>query len=161
VTAGLDDDDLPGFWREADAASLESQALALRLSRLRLAGVVIAALGGALTLRAGGFDLWALLGMVGFAIALVAELVLLVQEPERDWYAGRALAESAKTLAWRYAVGASPFLPTLSPEDARSLMRDRLVEVASQDQGSVTIRPVHPDVTPAMERLRSAPYVPP
>ncbi|CAN5346096.1 DUF4231 domain-containing protein [soil metagenome] len=149
---------LPGFWKDADAASLRGQGLTVFLSRVRLTGAVLAAVGGALTWSAGWFNVWAGLALVGFVAALIAELVLLVQQPERDWYAGRALAESAKTLAWRYAVAGDPFLPTLQVNKAREIMRDRLGAVAAQGHDRVTISPGSPCTTPAMEALRSAPF---
>jgi hypothetical protein len=30
-------------------------------------------------------------------------------KPEQNWYEGRAAAESAHTLGWKYSVGANPF----------------------------------------------------
>ena len=102
-------EDLPGFWREADRASLAGQRRALRLARVRLGGLILAALGGVLTWTVGGVNLAALLIALGFAAALTVEIVSWVAQPERDCYSGRALAESAKTLAWRYAVCADHF----------------------------------------------------
>jgi hypothetical protein len=65
-----------------------------------------------------GWDLPALIVAVVFLGTLVLEIWLLGRSPERDWYDGRALAESVKTLSWRYAVAASPFSASLSDEDA-------------------------------------------
>ncbi len=154
----LQGDGLPGLFREADRTSLRGQRATLRFNRLRLVGAVLAAVGGALSLRLGTFDLWGFLSVVGFALALVAELVLLVERPERDWYAGRALAESVKTLAWRYAVGAKPFELKLDGSASRELMRVRLAEVADQVQDRLPISSPVPGITPEMERLRSASF---
>lgn len=154
----LESDGLPGLFHEADRASLRGQRITLRFNRLRLVGAVLAAVGGALSLRLGTFDLWGVVSVIGFALALVAEVVLLVERPERDWYAGRALAESVKTLAWRYAVGAKPFGIELEESAARELLRARLVEVADQVQDRLAISSPVPGITAEMERLRSASF---
>ena len=162
--ATLTDAYLPAFFSDADAASLRGQRLTLRLSALRLAGALVAALGGAIgTVQTaepdpGGVSVWAVLVVLGFAVALVAEVVLFVEQPERDWYAGRALAESAKTLAWRYAVVADPFGPEVSTEEARELMRSRLQDVASKGADRVVISSGRPLVTGAMEACRAATF---
>jgi hypothetical protein len=77
---------------------------------VRLGSLVVAAFGGALTLTtAGGFQVGGGLAFLAFACALGAELFLATTSPLTTWYEGRAAAESAKTLAWRYMVRAEPF----------------------------------------------------
>jgi len=38
-------------------------------------------------------------------------VIIFAIRPEQSWYEGRAAAESAKTLTWRYAVAGDPFPP--------------------------------------------------
>jgi hypothetical protein len=158
VSAELTDADLPGFWKDADKASLAGQAWALRYSRARLAGALVAALGGALTWTMDKIDLAAIVIAAGFLIALSSELAMWVHQPERNWYSGRALAESAKTLAWRYAVAEDPFPKEMSEADARSLLRRRLDEVSAEARDRVTIGSANAVVTPNMTKLRSSPF---
>ncbi|HVS90460.1 MAG TPA: DUF4231 domain-containing protein, partial [Mucilaginibacter sp.] len=47
-------------------------------------------------------------GCILFISALVS-VYLNYQKPERNWYLGRAIAESIKTLTWRYMMRAAPF----------------------------------------------------
>jgi hypothetical protein len=54
-------------------------------------------------------DLAAVATVVALVGAVIVEIWLLTDRPEQAWYDGRALAESAKTLAWRFAVGSAPF----------------------------------------------------
>lgn len=158
MSTPLQDADLPGFFRDADAASLSGQKRHLRWSRVRLSGAVAAAVGGAFSLTVGALNIFGLLALLGFAAALVAEVLLVIGQPERDWYSGRALAESAKTLAWRYAVGADPFPPSMPPATAREVMRSRLAEVAKQASDRVTVASTDAVTTPAMEALRNKPF---
>jgi hypothetical protein len=154
MSAGLTDSDLPGFWRSANAASLRGQAWVLRYQRGRLGGALLAALSGALTWKAGAVDLAAALIAAGFFIAFVCEIASWVHRPENDWYLGRALAESVKTLAWRYAVAADPFGPHLNENQAHDVMRERLSEILDETKERIVVETPAPEFTPKMEELR-------
>ena len=102
--------DFPALFRSADRESQRAQRSYLSSLRVRLGSLVVAAFGGALTLTtAGGFQVGGGLAFLAFACALGAELFLATTSPLTTWYEGRAAAESAKTLAWRYMVRAEPF----------------------------------------------------
>ena len=92
--------------------------------------MVAAAGAGGLSWAVGGADYAGILAAVGFFAALAAELFILQTQPERVWYEGRAAAESAKTLAWRYAVGGEPFSrAAITAEQADRLLVERLSDV--------------------------------
>ncbi|MFI9341292.1 DUF4231 domain-containing protein [Streptomyces sp. NPDC052773] len=122
----ISDSDLPGLFAVADEFSIRGQRTTLLCSRIRLWGAVAAALGGVVNWSRPGLNPWAALTVVGFAAALTAEIVLLSRRPERAWYSGRAVAESVKTLAWRFSVGGDPFPVGLPPRHAQDLLRARL-----------------------------------
>jgi hypothetical protein len=107
----LDDDSLPAIYRSADQASLRGQRGAVVQIRWSLWLGVIAAATGITSWRWGdaALDVMALVGGVAFAAAFVLTLRLNAEGYETQWYRGRAVAESVKTLAWRYAVGGDPF----------------------------------------------------
>ena len=71
-------------------------------------------------LHFGSFDIAAWIILFGFISAFGCELALLILQPERTWYEGRAVAESVKTLAWRYSVCADPFPKEMSRAEAES-----------------------------------------
>ena len=50
------------------------------------------------------------------AVSLILTGVLGIRRPEKEWYGGRAIAESIKTLAWRYMVGAEPYAVSIRDE---------------------------------------------
>jgi hypothetical protein len=56
-----------------------------------------------------GPDIAALVTAAGLVLLLALEVYLLTVQPQKDWFDGRVLAESVKTLSWRYTVGAQPF----------------------------------------------------
>ncbi|MGW1982743.1 DUF4231 domain-containing protein [Streptomyces collinus] len=121
----LKDSHLPELFRRADTLSLNGQRTYLRGTKLRLALAVTSAALTLHTIKAGQIDIASILTAAAFLITLLVELWLLASKPERDWYDGRALAESTKTLTWRYAVGAQPFtLPGTPEENERRFIRN-------------------------------------
>ncbi|KOX14494.1 hypothetical protein ADK67_42760 [Saccharothrix sp. NRRL B-16348] len=152
----MTDADLPAFFHNAENASRRGQRQALAWSRVRLVSAVVAAIGGAMTWTAFGASPGGALAMVAFAVALVVEILLWTQQPERDWYAGRAVAESIKTLAWRYAVAGAPF-----PADAaraEALYHDRVAEVVAEGEQRLSMEGDDPSPTQGMTALRAAPF---
>lgn len=108
----LREEDLPALYQAANESSLKAQRQFLRRTGGGLVMVVIAAAAGAFTWRVTEFgtaDLAGIVAAVAFSVAILLRLYLLTDRPESTWYEGRAAAESAKTLAWSYAVGAEPF----------------------------------------------------
>lgn len=154
----LTDVDLPGFWRDADEVSKNGQKWTLRYERLRLGGSILAAFGAVFSLNVGRFDLAALVILLGFMTAFLAELAAWVHKPAERWYYGRALAESAKTLAWRFAVGADPFPVTLDAAEASNLLRERFAKIAEKASDQITITTTGPLVSSGMMALREATF---
>lgn len=154
----LQDADLPSFWRDADRASRSGQKWTLRYQKVRLGGSLLAALGAVFSIRAGEVDVAAAVILLGFGCALIAELAAWVHRPEEIWYDGRAMAESAKTLAWRYAVGADPFAIATGGPSPEDRLRERLSNIASKASERITITTVGPLGTPGMNRLRESSF---
>ncbi|MFG1815796.1 DUF4231 domain-containing protein [Kribbella sp. NPDC049174] len=116
----IPDTDMPQLFRAADQASRAGQRSYLRLTQLRLTFVVAAAACGVASWRMGDHDI-DLLGLVALLLfigALLVESQLWKQHPERDWYDGRAVAESAKTLSWKFAAAGDPFPRTMNNDEA-------------------------------------------
>lgn len=153
---GLADADLPGLFQGADAASVQGQKRHVRAVQVRLAFAIIAAATGVATFRVGaGLDLLAMGTVVALVIVVSVEFYLKSVRPEETWYDGRALAESAKSLSWRYAVGAAPFAKHVA--NARSAYVDGL-KMLLHDAPPTSIRPTAaPAVTEQMQALRDSP----
>ncbi|WP_019748574.1 DUF4231 domain-containing protein [Rhodococcus erythropolis] len=159
MSSQLPDNELPGVWKDADATSLRGQQMALMLTRAKVGGGVFAALGGVLSWHVGRLDLAAMMILIGFSTALVSELTSWVHEPERAWYDGRAVAESAKTLAWRYSIGSDPFPVNMPRDDAEEVFRARMTEITREIDDVVVFDAADRVITEQMDRLRNAPFV--
>lgn len=154
----LNNIDMPGVWKNADEESGRGQRWTLRLTWIKVGAGVVAAFGGALSWSVGRVDAAAWLVLLGFLVALLCELVLWATLPEQRWYEGRAVAESAKTLAWRYSVGADPFPMTMTTSEAQQKFRNRMSTIADQVAEKIVFDAEQPVVTPSMENLRASSF---
>lgn len=124
---------LPALFVAADAASQDGQRGAGRTVAIQLVLLVVAAVGGAVSLRVGGgIAPGPLLGGGAFLAALMVGLIYERSRPDKRWYEGRAAAESVKTLAWRYAVGGTPFKVVIDDREATERFVNRLQQLVGQ-----------------------------
>lgn len=106
----IEDADFPGLYQSADATSLSAQRIFLILQRIHIASLVlgsgVAAFAALVTDAIGPW----FYGVIAVILSL-GILVLLAERSRRDdqvWFDCRAIAESAKTAAWRFMMGAAP-----------------------------------------------------
>ncbi|MHB1289821.1 DUF4231 domain-containing protein [Georgenia sp.] len=151
--------ELPGIHDAASEASGRGQTTYVRLSALRLISLLVATLAAALGIAIGSFDFSGLVLLVAFVAAALAELALIRFQPERDWYAGRAVAESTKTLAWRFAAQGEPFGPSVTEGEAEVLLRTRVTEVLQRGKDRINVGPGDAVLTDSMLELRRAPFL--
>lgn len=148
---------LPPLHDAASESSLSAQKRFLGATRLQLASLVVAALGGALTLKDGDGEIGPVVALIGFSVALVIRGFLFGMQPAKAWYQGRAAAESVKTLAWRYAVGGHPFVAGMPQKDADELFIERCREVL-KDLHSLDVGATgESQITDEMRALRASP----
>ncbi|MGI5326427.1 DUF4231 domain-containing protein [Actinomadura nitritigenes] len=151
--------DFPPLFRVADASAADGQHRLLTATALRLSALLAAAVLGAFSVPVGRLDAAALLAAAGLGTALVIEVYLLTERPDRQWYESRAAAESAKTLVWRFAVAGQPFGADTGDRAAESLLLHRFSVIlgnmhavsADGDDGS------RPQVTDEMRAMRARP----
>jgi hypothetical protein len=148
---------LPALHEAASKSSLAAQQRFLWATRVHLASLVVASVGGVLTLKDGDLEVGAVISLAGFAVALTIRGFMLATQPARAWYQGRAAAESVKTLAWRYSVGGHPFVASLPNEEADTLFiercRDILRDLDTLDLGATGAS----QITNEMRALRAEP----
>jgi hypothetical protein len=165
-TVVLSDTDLPSIFRTSDSASLLAQRKQVRATAALLALTVAAAVSATITVKvtAHRIDVGGVLAAVAFLLALVCGIYLQRSRPERPWYFGRAAAESARTLAWLYAVGGGLFnVDTCNRPDDELLAKLRLIaerfgqpmpaELTPDDQITKNMRAVR---SSSLEERRSA-----
>lgn len=177
----LTDAGMPGLFTVADQASIDNQKAFFRGLRAELVLLTLAAVVGlfsafdrpALTLASityAGFTIPPL-GVIELAagalilIAFAIRIYRFIQKYDNEWYEARAAAESAKSLAWRYAMGGRPFPKNPAGDDdtteaaARTLLLLRLEETLTDVANELSKRSftASEQITPAMQTLRAAP----
>lgn len=119
-----------------------------------------AAIGGAGTATLGPVDLFGLLAVVSFLGATGIQTYMLLERPDRSWWGGRAVAESVKTLAWRYACCGTPLQDQLKESAADAVFLQRVTGLLA-DIGDLRLTDspsrAAVQITPAMRALRRAP----
>src|SRR5262245_15128716 len=93
--------------------------------------------------------------LLAFVFFLVRDLLKL----EQYWYRCRALAESVKTLTWRYIMRAAPFTDGASLQDARAEFRNQLNRIFDSNRAAADkIDPnwsADDQITAEMDRVRA------
>jgi len=97
-------DHMPALYRTAETASGQGQRRFRELTATALILLVVAAVGGMIDERWAGW-----LSAAAFAIGTAATTLWIMRRYENEWYDGRAAAESAKSLTFKYAVGGAPY----------------------------------------------------
>ncbi|WP_445279901.1 DUF4231 domain-containing protein [Streptomyces sp. DSM 118148] len=157
----LNENELPGVFKSADEISKQSQKEYLRWTRGRLQLAVLAAVAGIFTASSKDgtwpTKLSSCVALVSFIAALSLEVHLLRDRPEERWYHGRAVAESVKTLAWRYMAIADPFPVTLTHNRAEEVLLARIQDLFREASPNLPgLSAGMTQVTPRMRQIRES-----
>jgi hypothetical protein len=150
---------LPAVYLAADRASIDGQRLAIGFRAAQLIALVFAAVLGAIPASIGRVQWGALVDGVLFGTVGLVEATILTLQPDRSWYQGRAVAESVKSLAWRYAVGGQPF-PRVDGGAGKvdALLGQRLRQILTdfQDVHLAPLAETSEEITHWMRSLRAS-----
>ncbi len=102
----MKEEQYPALFRSADAASNAYQRKYLNLILAEYALLFVASV---LSLSVFASPIVYAVATVVLGVSAAVLLTRAVGKPEQDWYKCRALAESVKTLTWRYSMCAFPF----------------------------------------------------
>lgn len=127
----LGDECFPSLFQAADDASLTAQSTYYFALKSYLFLLVLAALISFYY----PIDLIGALSSVSlFLITLCILIWLKVQKPEDTWYNGRAVAESVKTITWRWVMRAEPYDNDVSDEQSRKEFLSSLKSILDQNR---------------------------
>lgn len=102
----MKDENFPGLFLVANKVAIDYQNNFKLALKMNLVTLVAAAVLSFIPLSHWTI---ALLQLIALLTTLACSIYLATQKPEKLWYSGRALAESIKTLTWRYISKAEPF----------------------------------------------------
>lgn len=151
-------EDLPGTYTEADRVSLVGQKKYIFWVK---ADLILVAFGALLTVGSskGPVGL-AWLGAASMLASAVATYKAWRSPWAKLWFDARAVAESIKSLTWRYMTGADSFPKTLPPADAAAKFVDEVAEVLNQRKDiieHISGPSKALDITPKMDEVRGLP----
>jgi hypothetical protein len=100
----MEHSDYPAFYQAAEDASMGGQNTYKRLVQADLALVVLGATLGALAflVPTSYAAYFAAVAAIVLLASIVAKYVNKQRADDKEWFDGRAVAESVKTLTWRY-----------------------------------------------------------
>lgn len=113
--------DYPALYQAADTASTRAQKLYLRLFRGTLVFLICGALLGSAVVKSPQWHQAAsIIAAVLLGLSIVLSATLKTFSPEKTWFGGRSVAESIKSITWRYMAGGEPYGIVLEPQQADS-----------------------------------------
>jgi SMODS and SLOG-associating 2TM effector domain 3/SMODS and SLOG-associating 2TM effector domain 1 len=157
----ISDADYPALFLAADSASRMAQKRHLWFTAVILGALVLCAAMGALSgvFPGASWEL-ALASTAWAALSFMVTSIRKTLKPEKIWYSGRAVAESAKTMAWRYMTGADPYPVSLGSEGDLKFVSDLKQMVKDQGQAALALGSEfsdRPQISERMREVRSAP----
>lgn len=99
---------MPGLFRVADRRAVVAQKRHVRVTLMQLAMLWIAVLAGVAT-QTTGTGAFGFAGVGAYIVLVFVRVYGRISHHEAIWYENRQLAESLRSLAWRYAMGGAPF----------------------------------------------------
>ena len=129
----MNDTNYPNYFIAADTTSQKAQFWYIRLFGLDLLLMVLSALLSIYNYQTeySKTIVYAVSGLFLLGSLLIS-IFLKVKKYEVIWYRGRALAESCKTLTWRFIMCSEYFENTLSNEEAEKRFIQRIKEISNE-----------------------------
>lgn len=158
----MENKNYPNYYIAGDEASLKAQSTYVRFVKIDLLLMVFSALICIYNYEKADSKLvvYTLCGAM-LLIALFISIVLKFKKYEDVWYRGRALAESCKTLTWRYIMCSEYFESNLLNGEANSRFIGRIKEINDEFNdlhgALVASKVALPVITDEMTRIRSLP----
>jgi hypothetical protein len=129
----MDEKHFPGLYQASDQASLKAQRTYKNIIAYDLITMIIASALAIYNYQSTDPKLLVYVISCFFLLAgLVMTVIVKTKKYEDIWYQGRALAESCKTLTWRFITCSESFEVTMTIEDAKAAFVKRLKELGNE-----------------------------
>lgn len=125
----MTEQDYPNIFTTADGASKEAQNRYVRLNISILSLIVLTTIS---TFVSDAPKWLSIFSSILLVISTILTVFIFFFKPEKVWYDGRAIAESAKSLTWKFMMGVSPFSFSLTTEKAEEKLLKNLKQIIGQ-----------------------------
>ena len=154
----VEESSFPGLYQSADEASIEAQKIYFRGLFFYLGLLVLAAL---VSFSWPKFVAGAVVSAMLFLATLGILIFLRVNRHDDVWYNGRAVAESVKTISWRWMMRADPYPDCADVAIVRKQLINDLKDILNQNRGlshSLNASAASNDpITQTMSQVRNCP----
>lgn len=125
--------DFPSYFQASDTASLKAQKYYLNITRIDLLSMILASALAIYNYQSTESKLvvYVISGLL-LLLGLVLTVILKTKKYEDVWYQGRALAESCKTLTWRFVCCSEYFESSLDIIEAKRRFVERIRELSDE-----------------------------
>lgn len=151
--------DFPALYQIADDSSLKGQKLYLNFFRWEQITLIAGAIVSLFPLSDPDYGyLLAMLAALCFIAAIALSVAMKSKKFENSWYVGRAVAESIKTLTWRYITKGEPFVNNSSQQEVDTHFCTVINQIRknNEDNLDLTIIASHNEqITSKMRMIRS------
>ncbi len=125
--------DFPGNYQASDNSSKNAQSYYINIIRIDLIAMIIASATSIYNYQLTESKLYVyIISGCLLLLSLVLTVVLKSKKYEDIWYQGRALAESCKTLTWRFVTCSEYFEETLSETEVKDRFVERIKELSNE-----------------------------
>jgi len=125
----MKDSNYPALYQAADTAAVRAQKHHLRSFKTY---VVLAILGAVFSIPSINSKEVACTAALVFIAGLSVSVFMAIRKNESIWYEARAVAESVKTVSWRYMMGTEPFDLSMSDAAVRDKFRILLKSILNE-----------------------------
>ncbi|HML70198.1 MAG TPA: DUF4231 domain-containing protein [Macellibacteroides fermentans] len=125
--------EFPSYYQAADRSSVKAQSYYVNIIRINLLSMIFASALSIYNYQLTNSKLiiYMISGLL-LLLSLILTIVLKIKKYEDIWYQGRALAESCKTLTWRFISCSEYFEVNLSLLEAKERFVNRIKELSKE-----------------------------
>lgn len=129
----MEEKDFPGLYQASDAASMQAQKNYKNIIAFVLISMIVASALAIYNYQDTAPKLWVyVISGILLLVSFTLTLIIRTKKFEDIWYQGRALAESCKTLTWRFITCAESFEVNLEKEVVKEKFIYRLKEFSNE-----------------------------
>lgn len=154
--------DYPQLFKIADNYSIEGQKKYLFWLQVELVILVTAAVISLFPFSNPDYGQYvAGLSALFFAGGISITVFIKNAKFEDEWYIGRAVAESIKSLTWKFLIKGEPFKDSLSEKQAGEMFINFVNEIFDQNKGFLKVvyqKESGANITPIMRKIRLASF---
>lgn len=129
----MQNSEFPNYFQASDSASLKAQRNYLNITRIDLLSMILASAMAIYNYQSTQSKLlvYVISGLL-LLVGLILTIILKTKKYEDIWYQGRALAESCKTLTWRFVCCSEYFENCLDISEAKKRFVERIKELSNE-----------------------------